>query len=852
MTFLLELSNFKSFEKYILKIPSNGLVLLDGVSGSGKTSVIQSIIFAITGQGKKITSYGSKKLKVYLKKINENNEEEFSIMRTKGPDALILTVKDKEYHDDEAQIMIEKEFGKHFMSSSVLLQKGTMSFLSLSPKERLSQIENILFTDFNVEDKKQKIKKAVKENEDKILELSSKIDTLQSVKKLKTERLPNDKLSHLVTIDKCLDYKDHITQTYNTNITNLNSLKEKMTDIQKQINENNMNKERREIILKNLAQEKKSYEYYFDEYNKLNSNGNCDTINSKIKLLENKLKYIQLYNEIEKETEVLNKDKDALIKNIIDDIDKLQFNEEKLSEIYNTIITQEKDIEKLSTVVSTKMRWETIKTKITERRNYIDQINSEELITLVKEQEQKISSLFRDKKEAELAKTSIKCPCCSSMLRYIASSHTLEKFESAFYNMDISQLEQEIQSVKKSLEENKKKIENYKKISDSIENLERDKESLEKDIPDTYKHVSSAELNEKIQLLKTQLEDLKFNKNKLICNKNRISQLEEYKKDIEDYNHSILASRKDKIKSLSSNMTSIKRNIQSNKEVDCNNLHSLNTLEIEKMNDELFSLKANMENELQIQKQKNHYLDLFTTHSKKVKSYEDSLDCIPAITLEKEMGLKEDADNACKEVELLSKAIEEINLIENINNIDMQIQYIKYVEELNELEEKIITHKIDKDNTAVFTQKLRNLQSSIEIAESKLLYKFVDNLNQRVNYHLESMFADPLNVNVSCFKETKKGEKPKIDLEIFYKGNETEIVNLSGGEFDRLNMCFLLSFNELSRSSIIILDEALSSLNQELVCDIIEHLKENMRKDKLVIMTLHQSIKGMFDQVINL
>jgi ABC-type Mn2+/Zn2+ transport system ATPase subunit len=114
------------------------------------------------------------------------------------------------------------------------------------------------------------------------------------------------------------------------------------------------------------------------------------------------------------------------------------------------------------------------------------------------------------------------------------------------------------------------------------------------------------------------------------------------------------------------------------------------------------------------------------------------------------------------------------------------------------------------------------------------------------------MFSDPLNVNISCFKETKKGEKPKIELEIFYKGNETDIGNLSGGEFDRLNMCFLLSFNELSRSNIIILDEALSSLNQELVCDIIEHLKENKEKEKLIIMTLHQSIKGMFDQVINL
>ena len=68
-----------------------------------------------------------------------------------------------------------------------------------------------------------------------------------------------------------------------------------------------------------------------------------------------------------------------------------------------------------------------------------------------------------------------------------------------------------------------------------------------------------------------------------------------------------------------------------------------------------------------------------------------------------------------------------------------------------------------------------------------------------------------------------------------------------------LNMCFLLSFNELSDSNMVIFDEALSSINQELVGDIIEHLQMcNKDNNKLVLMTLHQSIKGMFDKVISL
>ena len=45
MTFLLELSNFKSFEKHLLKIPSAGLILIDGVSGSGKSTLINDTLY---------------------------------------------------------------------------------------------------------------------------------------------------------------------------------------------------------------------------------------------------------------------------------------------------------------------------------------------------------------------------------------------------------------------------------------------------------------------------------------------------------------------------------------------------------------------------------------------------------------------------------------------------------------------------------------------------------------------------------------------------------------------------------------------------------------------------------------
>jgi ABC-type Mn2+/Zn2+ transport system ATPase subunit len=114
---------------------------------------------------------------------------------------------------------------------------------------------------------------------------------------------------------------------------------------------------------------------------------------------------------------------------------------------------------------------------------------------------------------------------------------------------------------------------------------------------------------------------------------------------------------------------------------------------------------------------------------------------------------------------------------------------------------------------------------------------------------LDAFFSEPITVTVKAFKDGKKGEtKPLIDIEIIYKGNEVDVANLSGGEYDRLNLAFSVTFNCLSSSDILILDESLASINQELAGDIITHLKEHCT-DKVIWMTQHQAVTGMFDCV---
>ena len=119
--------------------------------------------------------------------------------------------------------------------------------------------------------------------------------------------------------------------------------------------------------------------------------------------------------------------------------------------------------------------------------------------------------------------------------------------------------------------------------------------------------------------------------------------------------------------------------------------------------------------------------------------------------------------------------------------------------------------------------------------------------------YVDKFFPDrELQMQLTPYKENLKGDKKSgLDIEISYQGEKISLDNLSGGEYDRCLLILFLAFNSMVSSDMILLDESLSSLNGELVEDIIEVLKENIN-DKLIILTLHQANTGIFDHVIDI
>ncbi len=98
------------------------MVLISAPSGSGKTSILSAIKFALWGSGKTLTKgeimHGKNSCSVTL------TYNDITIQRTKRPNRLVYTKQNEIYEDNEAQIYINEYFGNqphnNFLESSSL------------------------------------------------------------------------------------------------------------------------------------------------------------------------------------------------------------------------------------------------------------------------------------------------------------------------------------------------------------------------------------------------------------------------------------------------------------------------------------------------------------------------------------------------------------------------------------------------------------------------------------------------------------------------------------------------------------------------------------------------------------
>lgn len=335
---------------YFNKSPST---LITGLNGSGKSSIVESFVFAIKGN----TYRGSNK-KDLINTINkkdclvklyfEKGGSEYEIHRGMKPDVFFI-VKDGKKIEESASIRdMQQYLESHILQTPVLgiiktsiLGCDYKPFMMMSSKEKRELIEYILeinvFTDMN-----KHLKNVMSTFKDNFLELQSNIQIKESVItakkemldsiKNKTQKDNNKDKEELKELKLKLKAISENIDKYNKNLQELvyekdiNSIRNEVDSLTEKLNKIKYDVDSKKIAIKKMKDIDGSCSECGSEVTQEHKDNHISQFEAEIKLLANKGK--EIFNNR------------AILINDINEYDDYIKNKNTLTTMINTLISQ--------------------------------------------------------------------------------------------------------------------------------------------------------------------------------------------------------------------------------------------------------------------------------------------------------------------------------------------------------------------------------------------------------------------------------------------------------------------------------------------------------------------------------
>lgn len=873
----IELSNFRGFEKKIVELKeSNGLILIDGASGSGKSSICYAIYFCLYGKLRNPCFLG------YKKSYVEVTYQDLIITRSKSPDHLTVrkTVlletsnpfDQSESHevifeDEQAQEVVNEVFGdqENFFLTSFLPQKASESFLLLNSNDKIQFLEKLIINDERLPKFKEKLGEIISENNAKQKENGYKINSstdevdrikkkqsmarlnassrggsghtqINPFKKLTNEEISNGKYHYI-------NQKEEISRVLAETERNRDRIVQQIMDNNEQVNR--------------IKQKEISYE----------------SILSKIATNEDSVK------QKNKDLDELFDKKRALKDTLVSDLVVSKYS--RTLEYY----TENKRLEAANLEIkSLNVKYEAYKTD--EKKSRLGK---------------------KDLCEKEIARIQH----CYSIDSSLELKDLQNDCKSWLRNDDISceifSIENEISAVQKSLNALIRTPESsLDNISDSLKSLTL--ESAHKDkltcpeckcelslSEDRRNLISNSKINEKINKIR------ELDSKKSFVMKSKLDTQVKF------------VSRKlceDKIKSIAKDILSLAECSSELKTLNYNldnNVYSGTILSIEKDINNLENRKRELDlttnvntSELFLEYSESEILEKISSDTYSKKIYKDCLETI--------QKLQASLDNASRDLNIIGRHGEELrgeifqlnldlalkrkenswgekDLNKDLENVKKELDNIKVTvskydstiqnllvheekEEIDFMSNKLAVLKNVDSDLSETARSLIHIKNSMSEVEQMYTKNLINTLNIFIKDYLDLFFVDNA-MQVTIENETmgegpliKNKSKREIKNEIkvccSYKNNNFYIDNktisdqlLSAGEFDRLVLSFLLSFSKIVKSPILMLDESLSTIDSA-NCNMILDVIKTHCKNKICVVILHQGNRGLFSQIVDL
>jgi DNA repair exonuclease SbcCD ATPase subunit len=819
----IRLKNFRCYEDETFDFGSNGLALLSGASGKGKTTILMGIHFALFGTGTKVVSYGKTSCMVEL------HFEDLKIVRTKRPNRLIVN---DIYEDASGQEIINKKFGDTFKTCGYIQQNNLDSFVLMSPIEKLSFLEKFAFRDIDLPKIKARCKAHINKMNDELISVTSQLDMARQV--LEEMDIPNEVRFPLKVKPNNREKAITNEKIRYKNCTILVKRAEKVkAKLEKELNELRVfraNTESREETVKKLKRRIEQLETSLDTDYLSENEGITST---RLADLGRRLKSCIANKELQSLSTELENNRVMLEKMRVDEIENLT---KQLETLNNEILEYkennfDEELSEYETYLQDAKKLETLMSKM--ESNFIDLDTHEakkKALTIQQEELERLSLMCSKMTQLQQLYT---CPSCNAHLRLKNNTLVKENVEL------IEDTELELDTLKKQikiLSLKTKELQNVISVEeDKLVKFMKYKEEI-KLISDQYDDIPTSDN------IREYIQELKQSKKRYCQLQREISTLRQKLED-EDFSGSY-NSFKLRVDKLEEKVTKLKLNNSDNRADTENMSEDKLREEITRIKECLFE-KQNLENRLL--EAKNELDSVNDTLLDLRQKYEEKHG---VIRLEDEILENiEEQNTAINTTEKLK-----IKHEKNIEQIESWKKYQEELEKYNIWEEKISkleeTEKKTRNEYAAATR----LKDKILEAESIAVLNVIDSINTHARVYLDAFFTtNPISVQLQPFKESKvkKTTKPQITMVIEYKGMEADLTMLSGGELSRVILAYTLALAEMFNTPLLMLDECTASLDQELTSSVFDAIKDNFN-GSLTVIIAHQVVTGMFDKIVNL
>lgn len=806
------LKNFKCYTDKTFEFCDDTMTLINGPSGYGKSTLLLGIKFALYGltNHKFLISHNKASCEVIL--IYKN----FKIKRTKRPNILNLEFNGQFYEDKEAQVILNKYFG---------IINSTTFFMDLSHLEKMEFLEQIVNSNYDIKDLKNKIKLEIQELAKKITIIDSQITNTESMLEIiqkpdKVEKpifcgslellkLPIEKL--ITRKKETLDFLKSLNETkqqYDKIMAQINVIRDEIDSfgsldhkIQVQIDD----------ITKKLLLLK-------TQNNQMNEN------RDKMFMVEDSLKELEKFKNINDENLLkIQCDIDSIDKKIAQCIKFKEANDYlKLLNEYNDAFNLEYS------------EW---KTRVDLIQSKIKNLNMDKEALNNLEYNKKIYDQFKDKQmfnskydlkkindQIEALKSkffkSFVCGRCNHTLtiNMVTMQMVKDTFKNNFFNetalVDVDTIKSELYS----LETLKLKLEANLKIISEI-----DEEKLKVDIT----------LCEEYKTLDAQLASFKPS----IYLTNMETKLNKIKVSLDD--KIIITDDLDILKDEKRDLTIQQSQMYQKIKVKNNLLQKVKTkekyeaLEHQKIKDSIESYnQALIEKYSELEK-----LKTFLTLNGRLKALNNQLS-----------NLNYNDESIPQNTELLDQINSSIDYYNNLEKYMLFIDHLKKYKKVKDTFKKLKENK--KEMEQMYLKTILFKQKVIE-SEHESLQFMVNIINTHLSILLQDFFSESFGDPIQIYLELTNEKRPQVDIIINYKGNRTDHKSLSTGEYARVQLAFDLVFKEILGQNIIMLDECTANLDQDLSTKIFNTIKASF-PSKTILVVAHQVIKGTFDHVLQL